>query len=273
VAPRTSHESGRHARVYLAVAPHSRRLWCLGPRLLIVAVTVAAGLLAGCGESAATSEDSAGLTAAVFDRSAYADAIAGGGLSVSARLASPTSDGDGDVRVEVDRRPSDMTIRLAVSIARESGQVAFEVMEVGDRTFFRQGPADADGEWISTGRNVTGADTPRVEVLAAAFPVVGDIVGSVRTSGWTEGGAEPCPSTGTCFVLTNPAFEFASLYVDADTYRPVHIRLARPGMRAAGEIDIDWMAADPVAPPANARPVDSGEFSAALGPVLGAIGL
>ena len=57
-------------------------------------------------------------------------------------------------------------------------------------------------------------------------------------------------------MLTNPAFEFASLYVAADTYRPVHIRLARPGMRAAGEIEIDWMAADSVEPPANARPVD-----------------
>lgn len=273
MAPRPSHESGRHARVHLAVAPDSRRLWCLGPRLLIVAVTVAAGLLAGCGESAATSEDSAELTAAVFDRSAYADAIAGGDLSVSARLASPTNDGDGDVRVEVDRRPSDVTIRVAVSIVRESGQVSFEVLEVDDRTFFRQGPADAESEWISTDRGASGADTPRVESLAGAFPVVGDIAGSVRAEGWTERGAEPCPSTGTCFVLTNPAFEFASLYVDAGTYRPVHIRLARPGMRAAGEIDIDWMAADPVDPPASARPVDSGEFSSALGPLLQAIGL
>ncbi|MCY3894879.1 MAG: hypothetical protein OXG17_00245 [Chloroflexi bacterium] len=209
----------------------------------------------------------------MFDRSAYADAIAGDDLSVSARLASPTNDGDGDVQVEIDRRPSDVTIRLAVSVARESGQVAFEVMEVGDKTYFRQGPADADGVWISTDRNVPGADTPRVEALAGAFPVVGDIAGSVRTDGWTERGAEPCPSAGTCFVLTNSAFEFASLYVAADTYRPVHIRLARPGMRAPGEIEIDWMAADSVEPPANARPVDGGEFSAALGPVLGAIGL
>ncbi|MYD94559.1 MAG: hypothetical protein F4Y02_12900 [Chloroflexi bacterium] len=255
------------------MAPDSRRLWRLGQRLLIAAVTVSAGLLAGCGESAATSEDSAGLTAAVFDRSAYADAIAGGGFAVSARLASPTNDGVGDVRVEVDRRPSDVTIRLAVSIARESGQVAFEVIEVGDKTYFRQGPADADGEWISTDRSAPGADTPRVESLAGAFPVVGDISGSVRTDGWTERGAEPCPSAGTCFVLTNPAFEFASLYVDADTYRPVHIRLARPGMRAAGEIEIDWMAADSVEPPANARPVDGREYAAALGPVLQAIGL
>ncbi len=103
--------------------------------------------------------------------------------------------------------------------------------------------------------------------------MVGDIAGSVRADGWTVRGAEPCPSTGTCFVLTNPAFEFASLYVDADTYRPVHIRLARPGMRAAGEIEIDWMAAHPVDPPAYARPVDSREFRAALGPVLQAIGL
>jgi len=255
------------------VAPHSRRLWCLGPRLLIVAVTVAAGLLAGCGEGTATSEDSAELTAAVFDRSAYADAIAGRGLSVSAHLTSPTNDGDGDVRVEVDRRPSDVTIRLAVSIARESGQVAFEVMEVGDRTYFRQGPPDADGEWISTDRNAPGADTPRVESLAGAFPVVGDIAGSVRVDGWTERGVEPCPSTRTCFVLTNPAFEFASLYVDADTYRPVHIRLARPGMQAPGEIEIDWMAADSVEPPENAREVDAAEFAATLGPVLQALGL
>jgi len=250
------------------VTPRARRLQCFELWLLLLGATFAAALLAACAESAPAPGESA-----EFDRSAFANAIAGGELSVSARLTSPTNEGDGDVRVEVERRPSDMSIRLAVSIARESGQVAFEVMEVGDRTFFRQGPADADGEWISTVRNVTGADTPRLEVLAAAFPVVGDIVGSVRANGWTEGGAEPCPSTGTCFVLTNPAFEFASLYVDADTFRPVHIRLARPGMRAAGEIDIDWMAADPVDPPANARPVDSGEFSAALGPVLGAIGL
>ncbi|MDE2867069.1 MAG: hypothetical protein OXR64_02665 [Chloroflexota bacterium] len=255
------------------MAPNSRRLRCLRPRLLVVAATVAAGLLAGCGESAATPEDSAELTAAMFDRAAYDDAIAGGELAVSARLSSPTNDGDGDVRVEVDRRPSDLTTRLAVSIARESGQVAFAVMEVGDRTYFRQGPADADGEWISTDPNAPGADTPRVESLAGAFPVVGDLAGSVRADGWTERGAEPCPSTGTCFVLTNPAFEFASLYVDADTYRPVHIRLARPGMRAAGEIEIDWIAADPVDPPANARPVNAGEYSAALGPVLQAIGL
>jgi len=235
---------------------------------LLRVATLAAALLAACGESAPTPADSA-----EFDRSAYNDAIAGGELSASARLESPTNDGDGDVRVEVDRRPSDVTIRLAVSIARESGQVAFEVMEVGDWTYFRQGPADAEGEWISTDRNAPGADTPRVESLAGAFPVVGDIGGSVRADGWTERGTEPCPSTGSCFVLTNPALEFASLYVDADTYRPVHIRLARPGMRAAGEIEIDWMATDPVEPPASARPVHAGEFSANLGRVLEAIGL
>ena len=74
-------------------------------------------------------------------------------------------------------------------------------------------------------------------------------------------------------MLTNPDFEFASLYVDADSYRPVHIRLARPGMSAPGEIEIDWMAAAPVESPANARPVDAGKFAAALGPVLQAIGL
>lgn len=250
------------------MTPHARRLRCFELWLLLLGATFAAALLAACGESAPPPGDSA-----EFDRSAFANAIAGGDLSVSARLASPTNDGDGDVRVEVDRRPSGMTIRLVVSIARESGQVAFEVMEVGDKTYFRKGPADADGEWISTDRNAPGADTPRVESLAAAFPVVGDIAGSVRAKGWTERGAEPCPSTGTCFVLTNPAFEFASLYVDADTYRPVHIRLARPGMRAAGEIDIDWMAADPVEPPASARPVDSGEFSSAVRPLLQAIGL
>ena len=235
--------------------------------------TVTAGLLAGCGESAATSEDSAEVTAAVFDHSAYADLIAGGELSVSARLTSPTNDGAGDVRVEVDRRPSDMTIRLAVSIARESGQVAFEVLEVGDRTYFRQGPADADGEWISTDRNAAGADTPRVESLAMAFPVVGDVVGSVRAEGWAERGAEPCPESGTCFVLTNPAFDFASLYVDTGSLRPVHLRLARPGMRAPGEIAIDWEATSPVNPPANARQVDGSEFQEALAPVLQALGL
>ncbi|MCY3958072.1 MAG: hypothetical protein OXG65_07235 [Chloroflexi bacterium] len=235
--------------------------WLLGS-------TLAVALLAACGETQPAPEGSA-----EFDRSAYEDAIAGGELSVSARLESPTNDGDGDVRVEVDRRPSDLTTRLAVSIARESGQVAFEVIEVGDRTYFRQGPADADGEWIATDRSAPGADTPRVEALARAFPVVGDIAGSVRADGWTERGAEPCPSTGSCFVLTNPAFEFASLYVDADSYRPVHIRLARPGMRAAGEIEIDWMATDSVEPPANARAVDAGEFAATLGPVMQAIGL
>ena len=235
--------------------------------------TVTAGLLAGCGESAATSDDSAELTTADFNRSAYAEVIAGGEFSVSARLTSPTNDGDGDVRVEVDRRPSDMTIRLTVSIARDAGQVAFEVMEVGDRTYFRQGPADAGGEWISTDRNATGADTPRVESLAGAFPVVGDIAGSVRAAGWTERGAEPCPESGTCFVLTNPELEFASLFVDADTLRPVHIRLARPGMRAPGEIEIDWMATDPIDPPPKARSVDAEEFEAALGPVLETLGL
>lgn len=248
--------------------PHARRLRCFATWCLLLGATLAAALLAACGETPPTPEASA-----EFDRSAYGDAIAGGELAVSARLTSPTNDGDGDVRVEVDRRPSDMTIRLAVSIARESGQVAFEVMEVGDRIYFRQGPADADGEWISTDRNTPGADTPRVESLAGAFPVVGDIGGSVRADGWTERGAEPCPSIGNCFVLTNPAFEFASLYVDADSYRPVHIRLARPGMREAGEIEIDWMAADPVEPPESARPVDAGELSADLRPVLEAIGL
>jgi len=242
-------------------------------RLLLVGATVTAGLLAGCGESAATSDDSSELTTADFNHSAYADVLAGENLSVSARLTSPTNDGDGNVRVEVDRRPSEMTIRLAVSIARESGQIAFEVMEVGDRTYFRRGPADADEEWISTDLNAAGLDTPRVVSLAGAFPVVGDIAGSVRADGWTERGAEPCPESGTCFVLTNPELEFASLYVDAGTLRPVHIRLARPGMRAPGEIQIDWMAADPVDPPPEARSVDAEEFEAALGPVLEAIGL
>ena len=235
---------------------------------MLLGATLAAAPLAACGETPRPPEVSA-----EFDRPAYEDAIAGGELAVSARLESPTNDGDGDVTVEVDRRPSDTTIRLSVSIVRGSGQVAFELMEVGTSAYFRRGAADADGDWISIDRNAAAADTPRVESLAAGFPVVGDIVTSVRAEGWTERGAEPCPSTGTCFVLTNPAFEFASLYVDADTYRPVHIRLARPGMRAAGEIEIDWMAADSVEPPANARPVDGGEFAAALGPVLQAIGL
>ena len=235
---------------------------------MLLGATLAAAPLAACGETPRPPEVSA-----EFDRPAYEDAIAGGELAVSARLESPTNDGDGDVTVEVDRRPSDTTIRLSVSIVRGSGQVAFELMEVGTSAYFRRGAADADGDWISIDRNAAAADTPRVESLAAGFPVVGDIVTSVRAEGWTERGAEPCPSTGTCFVLTNPAFEFASLYVDADTYRPVHIRLARPGMRAAGEIEIDWMAADSVEPPASARPVDAGEFAAALGPVLQAIGL
>ena len=271
MAPRPSHESGRHACLHLAVALRERWLRCI--RLLLVGAIVAAGLLAGCGETAATSDDSSELTAADFSHSAYADVLAGGELSVSARLTSPTNDGDGDVRVEVDRRPSDTTIRLAVSIARESGQVAFETMEVGDTTYFRQGPADADGEWISTVRSATGADTPRVESLAGAFPVVGDIAGSVRADGWTDRGAEPCPESGTCFVLMNPELEFASLYVNAGTLRPVHIRLARPGMRAPGEIEIDWIATDSVDPPPKSRSVDAEEFQAALGPVLEALGL
>ena len=241
--------------------------------LLLVGAIVAAGLLTGCGESSPTPEGSGGLAAAAFDRSAFDAAVAGGEVSVSTRLTSPTNDGDGDVRVEVDRRPADTTIRVAVSIVRETGQVVFEVMEVGDQTYFRQGPADASGEWISTDRNATGSEIPSVKSLAASFPVVGDIVASVRAEGWAEQGAEPCPSTGTCFVLTNPGYEFASLFVDSQTYRPVHIRLARPGMRAAGEVEVDWMATAPVEPPADARPVDPGEFQAALGPVLQALGL
>ena len=273
MAPRPSHQGGRHARVHLAVAPNSRRLWYLGLSLMIISVTVAAGLLAGCGESTAATEDSAELTAAAFDRSAFDAAVTGGEVSVSARLKSPTNDGEGDVRVEVDRRPADATIRLAISIVRGTEQVAFEVMEVGDQTYFRLGPADADGEWISTDRKAAATDPPSVESLAAVFPVVGDVVGTVRAEGWVEQGAEPCPSTGTCFVLTNPGYEFASLFVDSQTYRPVHIRLARPGMRAAGEIEIDWAASAPVAPPDNARGVDVTEFRAALKPVLQALGL
>jgi len=250
------------------VIPHARQPRRFVVWFLLLGATLAAALVAGCGETPPTPEDSA-----TFDASAYEDAIAGGEVSVSARLTSPTNDGDGDVRVEVDRRPSNTTIRLSVSIVRGSGQVAFELMEVGNLAYFRQGPGDTDGDWISIDRKATAVDTPRVESLAAGFPVVGDIVTSVRADGWTERGAEPCPSTGSCFVLTNPAFEFASLYVDADTYRPVHIRLARPGMRAAGEIEIDWMATDPVEPPANARSVDAAEFTAALGPVLQSLGL
>ena len=241
--------------------------------LLLVGATVATGLSTGCGESSPTPEDSGGLSAAAFDRSAFDAAVAGGEVAVSARLKSPTNDGDGDVRVEVDRRPYDMTTRLAVSITRESGQLAFEVREVGNQTYFRLGPADGDGEWISTDRNAAGANTPSVEFLAAAFPVVGDVVGTVRAEGWVEQGAEPCPSTGTCFVLTNPGYEFASLFVHSQSYSPVHIRLARPGMRAAGEIEIDWAASAPVAPPENARGVDATEFQAELGPVLQALGL
>ena len=244
-----------------------------GLRVLLMVASVAAGLLAGCGEKEPTPDASVGLTSADFDRAAYAVAIDGDGIAVSARLVSPTNDGDGDVRVEVDRRPAEATIRLAVSISRGSGRVAFELMEVGDRTYFRHGPANADGEWVSTDHNAAGADTPRVESLAMAFPVVGDVVGSVRAEGWAERGAEPCPESGTCFVLTNPAFDFASLYVDTGSLRPVHLRLARPGMRAPGEIAIDWEATSPVNPPANARQVDGSDFQEALAPVLQALGL
>lgn len=239
----------------------------------MVGATVAAGLLTGCGESSPTPQDSGGLSAAAFDRSAFDAAVASGEVSVSARLKSPTNDGDGDVRVEVDRRPADTTIRLAVSIVRGTGQVAFEVMEIGDQTYLRLGPEGGDGEWISTDRNATGTEIPSVESLAAAFPLVGDVVGSVRAEDWAEQGSEPCPSTGTCFVLTNPGYEFASLFVHSQSYRPVHIRLARPGMRAPGEIEIDWAATAPVAPPENARAVDATEYQAELKPVLQALGL
>lgn len=235
--------------------------------------TVAAGLLAGCGENAPTSEAASELAAADFNRASYDEAIASGELAVSARLKSPTNDGDGDVRVEVDRRPSDATIRLAVSITRGTEQIAFEVIEVGDRTYLRDGPASEAGEWIATDRAAAGTETPRVDSLLPAFPAVGDIAGSVRAEGWTERGAEPCPEIGACFVLTNPAVEFASLFVDARTLRPVHMRLARPGMRAAGEIEIDWMATDPVTPPASVREVRGSEFQQALAPVLQALGL
>ena len=230
-------------------------------------------MLTGCGEDEPTPEASVQFTDAGFDRTAYADAIAGGEVAVSAQLESPTDDGAGDVRVEVDRRPADVTIRLAVSITRGAEQVAFEVIEVGERTFFRDGPAREDGDWIAIDRADTGADTPHIESLLLAFPVVGDIAGSVRAEGWTDRGAEPCPESGACFVLTNPAFEFASLFVDTRTFRPVHMRLARPGMRAAGEIEIAWMATDPVKPPTNARQVNGTEFQRALAPVLQALGL
>ncbi len=146
-------------------------------------------------------------------------------------------------------------------------------MEIGDQTYLRLGPEGGDGEWISTDRNATGTEIPSVESLAAAFPLVGDVVGSVRAEDWAEQGSEPCPSTGTCFVLTNPGYEFASLFVHSQSYRPVHIRLARPGMRAPGEIEIDWAATAPVAPPENARAVDATEYQAELKPVLQALGL
>ena len=55
----------------------------------------------------------------------------------------------------------------------ERSRVAFEVIEVGERTFFRDGPAREGGEWIATDRANAGADTPRVESLLSAFPVVG----------------------------------------------------------------------------------------------------
>ena len=234
---------------------------------------VVAVMLVGCGESKPTPEASTQRIDVDFDQEAYAAAIGRTDLALSARLESPTSDGDGDVRVEVDRRPAVLTIRLAVSITRRAEQVAFEVIQVGERTFYRGGPAREDGDWIATDRANAGADTPRVESLLSAFPVVGDIAGSVRAEGWTDRGAEPCPESGACFVLTNPAFEFASLFVDTRTFRPVHMRLARPGMRAAGEIEIAWMATDHVKPPTNARQVNGTEFQRALAPVLQALGL
>ena len=106
--------------------------------------------------------------------------------------------------MEVDHRPADATIRLAVSDYSRSGASGFEVTEVGDRTFFRDGPANEDGEWITTDRANAGADTPRVESLLSVFPVVGDIAGSRSCRGLDDRGAEPCPESGACFVLTNP---------------------------------------------------------------------
>ena len=243
-------------------------------RLVLLAVaTVGMLLLANCGEDARPPEAPAELVAAEFDRATYNEAIAADAPAVSARLDSPTNDGDGDVRVEVDRRPADDTIRLAVSITRGAEQVAFEVMEVGDQSYFRDGAPSSEGAWISTTRSSSGNGVPGVESLVHAFPVVGDVAGSVRAEGWTRRSAEPCPGTGACFVLTNPAFEFASLFVDVRTHRPVHMRLARPGMRAAGEIEIDWLAAGLVKPPADPRRVDAAEFQSALAPVLRALGL
>ena len=232
-----------------------------------------APLLTGCGEDAQQAEATAVPGTADFDRAAYAEAIAAADPPVSARLESPTNDGEGDVRVEVERRPGGATIRLAVSITRGAGQVAFEVMEIGDQSYFRDGPPTGKGEWIATTRRDAGGDIPRVEALAQAFPVVGDVVGAVRAEGWTHRGAEPCPGTGDCFVLTNPAFEYASLFVETRMHRPVHIRLARPGMRAAGEIEIDWMATGSVEPPADVRQVSAAEFQSAIAPVLRALGL
>ncbi len=247
------------------MCPVGLRLRRPRPRQLLAVATIVAMMLTGCGEDEPTPEASAQFTDADFDRTAYADAIAGGEVAVSAQLESPTDDGAGDVRVEVDHRPADATIRLAVSITRGAERVAFEVTEVGDRMFFRDGPANEDGEWITADGANSGADTPRVKSLLSAFPAVGDIAGSVR--------AEPCPESGACFVLTYPAFDFASLFVDTRTFRPVHMRLARPGMWAAGEIEIDWLATDPVKPPASAREVDESEFPEALAPVLQALGL
>ncbi len=245
----------------------------LGQRLLLTVATVVAVMLAGCGDNEATPAASAQPTEADFDQAAYAAAIAGSDPALSARLESPTDDGNGDVRVEVDRRPADGTIRLAVQITRPAGRLAFETLEVGNRTYFLDGPAGADGDWIAVDRGAAGPETPRVESLLSTFPVVGDIAGSVRAEGWSERGVEPCPRSGACFVLTNPAFAFASLFIDTRTHRPVHLRLARPGMRAAGEIEIDWMATDPVKPPANAREVNGTEFQQALAPVLQSLGL
>lgn len=240
-----------------------------GRRLRLVLATVAILLLAGCGDEVRPSE----AAAAEFDRAVFAAAIAGDALALSARLASPTNDGAGDVRVEVDRRPDDVTIRLAVSITRGSEELAIEVMEIGDRTYLRDTDGNAEDGWVSTVRGTAGTNTTRVESLLHAFPVVGDIAATVRAQGWTFRGAEPCPGAAVCFVLTNPAFEFASLFVDVLTHRPVHMRLARPGMRAAGEIEIDWIATGPVEPPTNAREIDAENFQAALEPVLQALGL
>ncbi len=243
----------------------------LAAALCLAALCLAA--LAACGEEPPPRAASDGAAALDFDPQAYAAVISGPPPATTARLTSPTQDGTGRVQVQVDRRPEDDALRVAVTLHVGPAQLELEVIEVGGLTYVRGAAGGASQAWIavdSASAREGGADVP---ALASAFPVVGGVAAAVQDDGWAVQADEPCPGGGACFVLTNPDYEFASLYVDARSYRPLHLRLARPGMQAAGEIEVDWGAAAPIRPPADARRVDAAAFTAALTPILRALGL